>query len=100
MASLFKFIIDYIFSDLCIRRFIGLKMAIIKKANIVQKIKIPVKVTFSPTASAFTPILAANMFPIPDAAKNKPIIKAAYLSGANFVIRESETGEAHNSPIV
>ena len=82
------------------RRFIGLKIAIIKKANNVQKIKIPVKVTFSPTASAFTPILAANMFPIPDAAKNKPIINAAYLSGANFVINESETGEAHNSPIV
>ena len=88
------------FSALCVRRFIGFKIAIINKANNVQKIKIPVKVAFSPTDSALTPILAANIFPIPDAAKNKPIINEAYLTGANFVIKESETGEAHNSPIV
>ena len=75
-------------------------MAKINKAKTEQNIKIPVKVAFSPTASAFTPILAASILPIPEAAKNNPIITAAYFSGANLVINDRETGDAHNSPIV
>ena len=56
------------------------------RPNNVQKTKIPVKVAFSPESPAFSPILAASLFPNPEAAKNKPIIKAAYFSGANLKI--------------
>ena len=66
----------------------------------MQKINIPVKICLSPAVSAKPPTLAANLLPNPVAAQYSPMIEAAYLTGASFVIKERETGEAHNSPMV
>jgi hypothetical protein len=62
--------------------------------------KIPVNICFSPAVSAKPPMLAASLFPNPVAAQYSPIMEAAYLTGASFVINDRDTGEAHNSPIV
>ena len=57
-------------------------------------------ICFSPAVSAKPPISAANLFPIPVAAQYRPIIDAAYFTGASLVINDNETGDAHNSPMV
>ena len=66
----------------------------------VQKMAIPVKMANSPRSDADSPINPATLFPSPVAAKYAPIIKAIHLSGANLVINDSATGDAHNSPMV
>ena len=64
------------------------------------KIKSPPKTLNSPAFDALSPITPATLFPKPVAAQYTPIISAMYLAGANFVKKDSETGDKHNSPIV
>ena len=66
----------------------------------MQKINIPVKICFSPAFSAKPPIAAASLLPNPVAAQYRPIIDEEYFNGANLVINDKDTGEAHNSPMV
>ena len=87
-------------SALCVKRFKGLSKSNTKIPVIIQKINIPVKICFSPAVSAKPPMLAASLLPSPVAAQYRPMIEAAYLTGASLVIKERETGEAHNSPMV
>ena len=42
----------------------------------------------------------ATFPPRPVSAKYNPIIKDAYLTGADLVTKDKDTGEEHNSPIV
>src|SRR5690554_2289266 len=87
-------------SALCVSLFKGFKMARIKTPNKVQKIAMLVNISNSPKCWEYCPNVPANLFPRPDAAKKAPIMKEAYFTGANFVIKESATGEAQSSPMV
>ena len=66
----------------------------------MQKMAIPVKIVNSPWSEADSPSSPANLLPDPITAQYSPIIDEAYFKGANFVIKDIETGDKHNSPTV
>ena len=87
-------------STLWVKRFKGLSNAITSDPKATVNITIPVKIVYSPKCSDFSPNIPATLPPNPVAAKYNPIIRDAYLTGANFVTNDKDTGEEHNSPMV